>query len=286
MRIEAVRGDPKVSAADPIETQAVTADDELALLAVARDAADAAAVELRERFGGQARGVRTKSTPTDLVSDADLAAERAIRAVLAERRPGDAILAEEGGETAGGNVRWVVDPLDGTINYLFGLPAFAVSVACEDASGTIAGVVLDPSREERFEATRSGSPTLNGEPFAAPNRADSLGVAMVATGFGYDPAVRARQADVLLKLLPRVRDIRRVGAAALDLCWAAYGRVDAYYERGVNAWDVAAGGLIASRAGLEVRDLAATAADPAGIVAAPAELIDDLLALIVDSRRD
>ncbi len=286
MRIEAVRGDPKVSAADPIETQAVTADDELALLAVARDAADAAAVELRERFGGQARGVRTKSTPTDLVSDADLAAERAIRAVLAERRPGDAILAEEGGETAGGNVRWVVDPLDGTINYLFGLPAFAVSVACEDASGTIAGVVLDPSREERFEATRSGSPTLNGEPFAAPNRADSLSVAMVATGFGYDPAVRARQADVLLKLLPRVRDIRRVGAAALDLCWAAYGRVDAYYERGVNAWDVAAGGLIASRAGLEVRDLAATAADPAGIVAAPAELIDDLLALIVDSRRD
>ncbi|MFZ0378813.1 MAG: inositol monophosphatase family protein [Solirubrobacteraceae bacterium] len=260
----------------------MTADDELALLAVARDAADAAAVELRERFGGQARGVRTKSTPTDLVSDADLAAERAIRAVLAERRPGDAILAEEGGETAGGDVRWVVDPLDGTINYLFGLPAFAVSVACEDASGTIAGVVLDPSREERFEATRSGPPTLNGVPFEAPDRADSLGVAMVATGFGYDRAVRARQADILLKLLPRVRDIRRVGAAALDLCWAACGRVDAYYERGVNAWDVAAGGLIASRAGLVVRDLAATGEDPAGTVAAPAALIDELMALIVE----
>jgi myo-inositol-1(or 4)-monophosphatase len=258
----------------------MTADDELELLAVARDAAEAGAVELRERFGEQAHGVRTKSTPTDLVSDADLAAEQAIRAVLAERRPRDAILAEEGGETAGGELRWVVDPLDGTINYLFGIPAYAVSIACEDAAGTIAGVVLDPSREERFEATRSGPATLNGEPFESPDRADSLGVAMLATGFGYDPAVRARQADVLLKVLPRVRDIRRVGAAALDLCWAAYGRVDAYYERGVNAWDVAAGGLIASRAGLEVRDLAATGEDPAGTVAAPPALIDELLALI------
>lgn len=260
----------------------MTADDELALLAVARDAAEAAARELRERFGEQARGVRTKSTPTDLVSDADVAAEQAIRAVLAERRPGDAILGEEGGETAGGELRWVVDPLDGTINYLFGIPAYAVSVACEDASGTIAGVVLDPSRDERFEATRSGRATLNGEPFDGPDRAASLSVAMVATGFGYDPAVRARQADVLLKVLPRVRDIRRLGAAALDLCWAACGRVDAYYERGVNAWDVAAGGLIASRAGLEVRELAAAGPDPAGTVAAPAGLIDELVALIAD----
>jgi myo-inositol-1(or 4)-monophosphatase len=269
-----------MAAADSLETPGMTAEEELGLLVVARAAAEAAAVELRERFGEQARGVRTKSTPTDLVSDADLAAERAIRAVLAERRPGDSILAEEGGETAGGELRWVVDPLDGTINYLFGIPAYAVSIACEDASGTIAGVVLDPSRDECFEATRSGPSTLNGEPFEGPDRADSLGVAMVATGFGYDPAVRARQADVLLKVLPRVRDIRRVGAAALDLCWAACGRVDAYYERGVNAWDVAAGGLIATRAGLEVRDLAAAENDPAGTVAAPAALIDELLALI------
>jgi myo-inositol-1(or 4)-monophosphatase len=258
----------------------MTADDELELLAVARDAAEAAAAELRRRFGQQARGVRTKSTPTDPVSDADLAAEQAIRTVLAERRPGDSILAEEGGETAGGEVRWVVDPLDGTVNYLFGIPAYAVSIACEDASGTIAGVVLDPSREERFEATRSGPPTLNGEPIEGVRRAESLGVALLATGFGYDPAVRARQGDVLLNVLPRVRDIRRVGVAALDLCWCACGRFDAYYERGVKAWDVAAGSLIASRAGLEVRDLPATEEDPAGIVAAPAGLIDELVALI------
>src|ERR1700757_1656784 len=133
----------------------MTANDEQELLAVARDAAEAAAAELRPRFGESARGVRTKSTPTDLVSDADLAAEQAIRSVLAEHRPGDSILAEEGGETEGGEIRWVVDPLDGTINYLYGIPAFAVSIACEDAAGVLVGVVLDPLREECFAATRS-----------------------------------------------------------------------------------------------------------------------------------
>ena len=260
----------------------MTANDELELLAIAREAADAAAGELRVRFGERARGVRSKSTPTDLVSDADLAAESAIRAVLGERRPGDAILGEEGGETGEGELRWVVDPLDGTINYLYGIPAFAVSVACESASsGVVAGVVLDPIREERFEATRSGEPTLNGEPMRHDGRAESLAVAMVATGFGYDPAIRARQAQVLLRVLPHVRDIRRVGAAALDLCWCACGRFDAYYERGLNAWDVAAGGLIAARSGLAVRDLAAGDGEPAGTVAAPPSLIDELIGLIV-----
>lgn len=259
----------------------MTPDDERALLAVAREAAEAAAAELRQRFGERARGVRTKSTKTDLVSDADLAAERAIRSVLAARRPGDAILAEEGGETAGGELRWVVDPLDGTVNYLLGIPAYAVSIACEDASGALAGVVLDPSREECFETTRSGPSTLNGETLRGGRGAETLDVAMVATGFGYDPDVRAGQADVLLRVLPRVRDIRRVGAAALDLCWCACGRFDAYYERGLNPWDVAAGGLVASRAGLEVRELAPARDEPTGVVVAPAALIDELVALIV-----
>ena len=258
----------------------MTPNEELELLDVARAAAEAAAVELRQRFGDAGR-VRSKSTPTDLVSDADLAAESAIRSVLAERRPGDSILAEEGGESEGGELRWVVDPLDGTINYLFGIPAFAVSIACEDAAGAVAGIVLDPSRDERFEATRSSQPTLNGEAFTAPARAGSLDVAMIATGFGYDAGVRARQADVLIRVLPRVRDIRRVGSAALDLCWCACGRFDAYYERGLNPWDVAAGGLIAECAGLDVRTLEATSDEPAGIVAAAGELIDELVALIV-----
>ena len=158
------------------------------------------------------------------------------------RRPGDAILGEEGGETtgrasfAGSSTRSTERSITCT-----GSRAFAVSIACEDASGTLAGVVLDPISGERFEATRSGEPTLNGDPIQSDGRAESLDLAMVATGFNYDSSVRARQANVMVRLLPRVRDIRRVGAAALDLCWCACGRYDAYFERGLNPWDVAAG---------------------------------------------
>ena len=174
----------------------MSSDYERALLDVAVEAASAAADELRQRFGSQARAVQTKSTPTDLVSEADIAAEGAIRRVLAERRPEDAVLGEEGGATGEGDLRWVVDPLDGTINFLFGIPVFAVSVACEDAaSDVLAGVVLDPLRGECFAATRSGAATLNGEVIVGSERSE-LATAMVATGFGYDAAVRARQAAV------------------------------------------------------------------------------------------
>jgi myo-inositol-1(or 4)-monophosphatase len=257
----------------------VAALDESELLDVAREATLAAAAELRLRFGHRAHDVRTKSTPTDLFSEADVAAEAAIRDVLGRRRPDDAILGEEGGETGGGELRWLVDPLDGTINFLFGIPAFAVSVACEDGGGAIAGMVLDPIREECFAATRAGEATLNDEPIRASD-ASKLATAMVATGFAYDAGLRARQAVVLNRVLPRVRDIRRVGAAALDLAWCACGRFDAYYERGVQPWDVAAGGLIASRAGLEIRNLPADGADAAGIVAAPAGIVEELMELV------
>ncbi|HWF36113.1 MAG TPA: inositol monophosphatase family protein, partial [Solirubrobacteraceae bacterium] len=243
-------------------------------------AARAAGAELRSRFGQAWHGVRSKSGPTDLVSDADLAAEAAIRDVLREHRPGDAILAEEGGATAGGELRWVVDPLDGTVNFLFGVPAWGVSVACEDADGGLVGVVLDPMRDECFAATRSGSPTLDGEPISARSEG-GLADALVATGFSYDAALRARQAEVITRLLPQVRDIRRMGAAALDLCWTACGRFDAYYERGLKAWDVAAGALIATRAGLEVRTLPETAAEPSGVVVTRAALIDEVLELVL-----
>jgi myo-inositol-1(or 4)-monophosphatase len=253
--------------------------DENELLSVAHDAARAAASELRPRFGQTARDVQSKSTPTDLVSEADVAAESAVREVLARRRPHDAILGEEGGATGEGEIRWVVDPLDGTINFLFGIPAFGVSIACEDGAETIAGVVLDPIREECFAATRSGDATLNDEPIRA-SEASDLAAAMVATGFGYDPAVRARQAAILARVLPRVRDIRRFGAAALDLVWCACGRFDAYYERGVKTWDVAAGALIASRAGLEIRELPAQGEDAPGIVAAPRAIIEELVELV------
>ncbi|HEY2161721.1 MAG TPA: inositol monophosphatase family protein, partial [Solirubrobacteraceae bacterium] len=199
--------------------------DELELLDVAMEAARAAASELTARFGDRQQGVTTKSTPTDLVSEADVAAEAAVREVLGRRRPDDRVLGEEGGATGAGELRWLVDPLDGTINYLFGIPAFAVSIACEDGSGGLAGVVLDVARGEWFSATRSGNAVMNGEPIS-PSGRDELAKALVATGFGYDADVRSQQAAVVARVLPRVRDIRRVGAAALDLAWCACGRFD------------------------------------------------------------
>jgi myo-inositol-1(or 4)-monophosphatase len=252
---------------------------EEALLAVALEAVRGAGAELRARFGHRQRGVRAKSGPTDLVSEADLAAEAAIRAVLQSRRPQDAILAEEGGATGSGALRWIVDPLDGTTNFLFGIPGFAVSVACEDAEGGLAGAVLDPMRGECFAATRSGAATLDGEPIHA-RAAGNLATALVATGFSYDASARAHQAEVLTCLLPRVRDIRRFGAAALDLCWTACGRFDAYYERGLQHWDLAAGTLIAARAGLEVRTLQETAQESSGVVVTRTELVDELMELV------
>ena len=266
-------------------TMSAAADPELPslereLLSVADEAARAAAVELMSRFGHRQAEIRAKSSPTDLVSEADIAAETAIRTVLAGRRPRDAILGEEGGATGDGELRWVIDPLDGTTNFLFGFPQFAVSVACEDGAGGLVGVVLDPVRDECFSATRSGPPTLNGAAIACSPRPD-LRTALVATGFSYDADERSRQAEVLGRVLPRVRDVRRAGAAALDLVWAACGRVDAFYERGVKAWDIAAGSVIAQRAGMTVRSLPARQLEPAGIVAAPPALADELLALVL-----
>jgi len=250
------------------------------LLAVAREAAQAAGDILRERFGGRQRAVASKSSPTDVVGEADLAAERAIRAVLAERRPGDALLAEESGASGGdGALRWVVDPLDGTVNYLYGLPQYAVSVAVEDAEGTLAGVVLDVERGEEWWATSDGPALHDGAPVRGSTR-DELARTLLATGFGYDAAVRAAQGETVARLLPEVRDVRRAGSAALDLAWTAAGRHDAYYERGVQPWDVAAGALICARAGLEVRTLLERPPQGAGILVAPAALIDVLAELV------
>jgi myo-inositol-1(or 4)-monophosphatase len=256
-------------------------DTEDELLAVAHEAARAAAAELAARFGRVQSDVQTKSGPTDLVSEADLAAEQAIRSVLTSQRPDDTVIGEEGGAVQGnGELKWIVDPLDGTINFLFGIPAFAVSVACEDADGALAGVVLDPVREECFAATRSAAgATLNGEPISGSER-DELSTAMVATGFTYNPTVRARQAELAARVIPAVRDIRRFGAAALDLCWTACGRFDAFYERGLNVWDVAAGALVCQRAGLEVRTLPGTEHERSGVIAAPAGLMPALWELV------
>jgi len=258
----------------------VSGASETELLAVAERAARAAGEILLARFGGRQRALAAKSSPTDPVGEADIAAERAIRETLASARPDDALLGEEEGEAHGeSGLRWIVDPLDGTVNYLYGIPQWCVSVACEDAAGALAGVVLDPVRGELWAATRSGPATCDGEPLPGSDR-DELARALVATGFGYDPAVRAAQAEVVARLLPRVRDIRRAGSAALDLAWTAAGRHDAYYERGVQPWDVAAGRLICRRAGLEARDLPPAPPQGSGLLIAPAALVEPLLGLV------
>jgi myo-inositol-1(or 4)-monophosphatase len=236
-----------------------------------------------ERFGGPARGLGMKSSTTDMVSDADRAAEETIAEVLARERPDDSLVAEEGSREGGSSGRrWVVDPLDGTTNYLYGFPAWCVSVALEDGDGGLAGVVHDPWRGETFRAARGGGADLNGDPIRVRDH-DDLATALVATGFGYDPARRVRQGAVLAKILGSIRDIRRLGAAAADLCYVACGRFDAYFERGLEAWDLAAGGLIAREAGAIVTGFDGGPARPGEAVAANPTLHPTLLALLHDA---
>jgi myo-inositol-1(or 4)-monophosphatase len=279
------------------------ANDERALLELAVQAARMAGGLLLERARhGAEREVASKSTPTDLVSEADVASQRAIRALLRERRPDDGFLGEEEGDSEQGTsgLQWIVDPLDGTVNFLFAIPQWSVSVAVADRRGVLAGAVFDPNRDELFSATRGGPAVLDsphgagelsrgaagdasherrtGED-AGPGGED-LASAMVATGFSYEAGVRDAQAKVLERVLPRVRDIRRVGSAALDLTWTAAGRYDAYYERAVKQWDIAVGGLVCERAGLQVHELPERDGLPWGILVAPASLAPPLLELV------
>ena len=218
-------------------------------LELAERAARAAGEVLLSYYGRPPEGVESKSSATDLVSDADREAERTIRELLEAERPQDGLVAEEGSraEAASGR-RWVVDPLDGTINFLYGFPAWAVSVALEDVDGALVGVVHSPIHGETFRAVR-GEGALLGDRTLRVRPERPLEQALVATGFSYEPDRRAVQAEAIAKLLPRARDIRRAGAAALDLAWVAAGRVDAFFERGLHHWDWAAGRLLVEEAG-------------------------------------
>ncbi|MEE2032412.1 inositol monophosphatase family protein [Rhodococcus chondri] len=246
---------------DPSELRTVA-------VAVAREAAAHARTRRAELFGpghGSAAGdgtVRTKSTATDPVTVADTESEELIRGRLSEVRPGDAFLGEESGgeETTGpGDTRvcWVVDPIDGTVNFVYGIPASAVSVAAQVAGQSVAGAVVDIATGDTYSAALGQGATLTTGGGVVTqlrcNPVTDLGLALVATGFSYSPGRRARQGSLVAALLPRVRDIRRIGAAALDLCMVASGRVDAHYEHGLNPWDWAAGALIAAEAGASVR---------------------------------
>jgi myo-inositol-1(or 4)-monophosphatase len=252
------------------------------LLEVARDAALQAGALLRVRFeAGREPRIASKSSPTDPLSEADLASQRAIRALIAARRPGDAFLAEEEGADQHGSsgLRWVVDPLDGTVNFLYGIPQWCVSVAVADAHGALAGVIHDPLGGETFAALRGERPSRNGVELPRPAaEAPALGQALVATGFAYDARLRTQQGEVVARLLPVVRDIRRFGAAALDLAWTAMGRYDAYFERGVKAWDIAAGVLVCECAGLVAREI------EEGILVARAPLVDRLEEIIAGAH--
>ncbi len=257
------------------------------LLDLAVSAARAAGEMLVGAVSGDLR-VSTKSTPTDVVTQMDTAAERLIGETIRRQRPDDAILGEEGqdaGASTGRRVRWIVDPIDGTVNYLYGIPQWAVSIAVE-VDGTVeAGAVLDPSKAELFTATRGSGAYLNGKPISV-SGCDRLDQALVATGFGYDARRRASQAEVVRHLLPVVRDIRRFGAASLDLCSLGCGRVDAYYERGLNLWDFAAAGLIAAEAGARVEGAGGLAPSGEFLVAAPTGLFGSLHDLLLQLGAD
>ncbi|HUY45738.1 MAG TPA: inositol monophosphatase family protein [Streptosporangiaceae bacterium] len=279
-----------------MSSAAISDPDPGTLLDLARDTAESAAQMLASRRpagpAGRPEVAGTKSSPTDVVTEMDRAAEALItRRILAER-PGDAILGEEGGESGHGRVRWIVDPLDGTVNYLYGLPDWAVSIAAEVDGVVVAGVVAVPRHGEVFTAVAGRGSWLcpAGAP-AVPLRCNTgvpLRRALVSTGFGYARARRAVQGEVVAAVLPQVRDIRRGGSCAVDLCSVAAGRVDAYYERGVNYWDYAAGGLIAAEAGARVAGLAGKPPSAELAIAAEPGLFSELheLLALLDPERD
>jgi myo-inositol-1(or 4)-monophosphatase len=266
------------------------------LLRIAREAAAAAGRLLASwRRDGRPEVIELKSSPTDVVTEMDRQSEALITGHIRAVRPADAVLGEEGGQTAGGllddgpagpaRVRWVVDPLDGTVNYLYGLPDWAVSIAAEVAGTVVAGVVCVPRRDGLFSAVLGGGAWLQpatGAPRRLACNADvPLARALVATGFGYEPGRRRVQGQVVSAVLPRVRDIRRGGACAVDLCSLAAGQVDGYYERGVHYWDIAAGSLIAREAGAQVAGLCGRPAGTSMTLAAGPALFGELHDLLV-----
>lgn len=253
---------------------------------LARELATGAAEVVR---AGRASGFRVdaKSNDTDLVTEVDRASERWLVATIAGRRPGDRVLGEEGGDhgtDTAARVRWVIDPIDGTVNFVLGIPQFAVSVAAEVDGVVVAGAVANPASGEVFHGRRGGGSFLRApgrEPqrLTGPRRVP-LDRAVLATGFGYDPAMRARHVALVAPLLPRIADIRRLGSAALDLCFLAAGRLDGYFEEGLNRWDHAAGGLIAEEAGCTVGGLFGAPASRDMLVAAGTDLAPQLTAAL------
>lgn len=252
------------------------------LLALAVEVAREAGLMLRTGRASMASDVETKSSPSDVVTELDRASEALIVSRLLAARPDDGLLGEEGTARPGtSGVRWVIDPVDGTVNFLYRLPSWAVSIGCEVEGTVVAGCVYDVPRDVVWTALLGGGAYRNGEPVHASTQT-ILAQALLATGFSYLAANRARQGPIVADLLPHVRDIRRLGSGALDLCSAAAGHVDAYYEQGLHPWDLAAGGLIAREAGCRVEGLHGAPAGRPLVLAAPPVLFDLLHARLAE----
>ncbi|NUR59655.1 MAG: inositol monophosphatase [Catenulispora sp.] len=269
----------------------VSADPKELLEMATRLAAEAGRILVHERprdLGVSA----TKSSPTDIVTVMDQRSEKLIVEGILAARPDDGILGEEGASRQGtSGVRWVIDPIDGTVNYLYEIPMWCVSIGVEIDGQTVAGVVEAPMLGETFTALRGHGAWRNGEPITVRGEGSDgpplpLSGALVATGFGYAAQRRAVQGKIVAELLPLVRDIRRAGSAALDLCSVACGRVDAYYERGTNAWDIAAGALIVEEAGGKVGGLRGAAASVEMTVAAAGGLYEGLCGFLEGRSAD
>ncbi|MFE7329344.1 inositol monophosphatase family protein [Streptomyces sp. NPDC057565] len=258
------------------------------LLGLALEAARRAGALLRDGRPADLGVAATKSSPIDVVTEMDIAAEKLITGFLAERRPQDGFLGEEGASSAGSSgIRWVIDPLDGTVNYLYGLPTWAVSIAAERDGERVVGVVEAPMRCETYHAVLGGGAYAKGGAYGdgaalRTRPAPPLDQALVSTGFNYVTAVRTHQADVAQQLIPKLRDIRRSGSAAVDLCDVAAGRLDGYYERGLHPWDLAAGDLIAREAGARTGGRPGLPADGDLTVAASPGVFEPLQALLED----
>ncbi|WP_322796032.1 inositol monophosphatase family protein [Tepidiforma sp.] len=239
--------------------------------AIAREAGG-----LLQRYAAEGFAVGTKSSRTDMVTEADRAAEALIVERIGSARPDDAVMGEEGARREGHTgVRWVVDPLDGTTNFIYGVPAYGVSIGVERDGQVVAGVVFDAAHGEAFTALLGSGAWRDGRPIRASGKAE-LATALIGTGFGYDAAQRALQGAMLTRLIGRVRDIRRMGSAALDLAHVACGMLDGYYEYRLNPWDIAAGGLIAREAGARTAGFGGYAFEDGFVVAAAPAVFDAL----------
>lgn len=251
------------------------------LLDLAQRSARAAGEMLRDRFARPPEGVSSKSTPTDLVSDADRASDALLVEMISAERPDDGFVTEESaGKESRSGVRWVLDPLDATVNFLFGIPWWCVSVAAEDEQGAVVGAIYNPNVDEMFTAKRDGGAFLDGAPMRVSARSE-IATALIGTGFSYDAAAREDQAEIVARVLPVARDVRRMGSAALDLAHLACGRLDGFYEAPMEHWDKAAGLLMIAEAGGVITELPGPRGLTEGAIASGPGIHEALVKLVL-----